>query len=160
MRRIIATALVGAIVLGAAGVAFAAGIPEIDEANAAIKLQPSSPFTARACLGEDGIKYVTYRGTWTGAETDLTPGSTDYNLSGPMTVRNIVWTINLTTQRGVLKGAANVSEATPIAVVPVYSGPLTLITQGLPSTAGTPVNGRGSIYASTYTSGKLDGGSL
>ena len=45
-----------------------------------------------ACVGEDGINYRTLRGTWKGTEVDVTPGSTDYDLNGPITVNRVEWT--------------------------------------------------------------------
>ncbi|MGO9197204.1 MAG: hypothetical protein ACLQK4_08755 [Acidimicrobiales bacterium] len=164
MKRYIAALATGVFVLSGAGVAMAAsGTPEIDEANATIALKAAKTFVPTGCAGEDGVSYVTYRGSWLGGETDGTPGSTDYNLTGALSVKNIVWTINLQTQRGVLKGKADL-VGTPAAggnAANVYVGPLTLVTQGLP-TAGTDatVTARGWLNAATYTNGKADGGSI
>jgi hypothetical protein len=139
--------------------ASAAGVPEIDEANATIAVKAAPTFASTACTGEDGISYVTFRGTWKGVETEVTPGFTDYNLSGPLKVANVVWTINTQTLRGVLTGTATLYGSTA-GTVKTYSGPLTLITEGIPNSAGTAVPARGWIKANTYTSGVLDGGSL
>jgi hypothetical protein len=138
------------------------GTPEVDNANVTISAPPS-PFTSVSCPGEDGIGYVTFSGAWKGGETDKTPGSTDYNLTGAWTVKNVAWTINLQTARGVLTGTA-VLKSQPAAggpLVTTYSGPLTLITQGLPS-SGTAngVPARGWINAPTFTGGVKDGGSV
>jgi hypothetical protein len=141
------------------GVAFAAassGVPEVDEANATIQLAPAK-FVPTACAGEDGISYVTYRGTWNGGETDTTPGSTDYSLTGPLTIKSVVWTINLSTGRGLLRGKATLTGAS--TKIRTYYGALTLITQGLPA-AGAVVQARGWESAATYTNGVADGGSL
>jgi hypothetical protein len=145
------------------GVAYAVvGAPEVDRANATISVKPSVKFTPTSCLGEDGIHYVTYRGAWSGSETEVTPGFTDYNLSGPIKIAGVVWTINQTTGRGVLKATATLTSATANFIT--YSGPLTLITQGLPGTAGNGIMARGWINASTYTPDSTpntkDGGSL
>ncbi len=54
------------------------------------------------------------------------------------------------------------SARTPPLALATYRGPLTLITQGLPSdaTANGKVSARGWINAATFTKGKPDGGSL
>lgn len=139
-----------------AGVAVAAsGVPEIDRANATMRLAAEPQFVSRACAGEDGIRYVTFRGGWHGGEIDVTPGSTDYSLKGVLTISKVVWTVNLETQRGVLAGAAVLTEAG----VRTYAGTMRLITQGLPS-AARPAAARGFLSAATYTNGTTDGGSL
>jgi hypothetical protein len=159
MKRVIAALVASALMAVGTGVAFAAassGVPEVDEANATIQLA-AAKFVPTACPGEDGISYVTYRGTWKGGETDTSPGSTDYNLTGTLTIKNVVWTINLTTDRGLLRGKATLTGVG--AKVPTYSGALTLITQGLPA-AGAAVQARGWESAATYTNGVADHGSL
>ena len=161
MRRIRTVALTVASLLGiAVAAAAAAGVPEIDKANVTIRLSAKPTFTAKQCAGEDGQSYITFRGGWSGAETDVTPGSTDYNLSGPLTVTKVVWTINTQTQRGVLTGTAKLSGPVGATTGTVYAGPLKLITQGLPSAATAPVRARGWLAAPTYTAGALDGGSI
>src|SRR5580765_4755145 len=104
MKRI-CMVVIAAVAFSALGVSFAAavGTPEVDRANATFVLDPIGTFKKVNCLGEDGIKYRTLRGRWEGGETEVTPGFTDYDLSGPLTVSNVVWTINLTTVRGVLR---------------------------------------------------------
>ncbi|MDP9220705.1 MAG: hypothetical protein M3P23_09210 [Actinomycetota bacterium] len=157
MRKI--SIVVGALLLfSALGVAMAAaaGVPEIDRANAVFDLRPTGQFASTPCPGEDGLPYITYRGTWKGVETETTPGFTDYSLSGSLTVKRVVWTINLETKRGVLTGTATLTDASGR---PTYSGKLTLITQGVPG-PGAKVPGRGWIVASTFTGGAVDGGSL
>ncbi len=119
------------------------GTPEIDRANATFQL--SGRLTSVGCVGEDSTDYVTYSGTWKGAETQVTPDATDYPLSGPVTVSGIKWTINSQTGRGVLTGTIS-QTGTAAANVPVYKGKLTLITQGQP-TAGAAVPARGWISA-------------
>jgi hypothetical protein len=161
MKRVLVALAASAIFAAGAGitVAAASGAPEVDEANATMQLG-AAKFVPTGCPGEDGISYVTYRGTWKGGETDLTPGSTDYNLSGNLTISKVVWTINLTTDRGLLRGtAALTTPSSAGGTVKTYSGPLTLITQGLPA-AGAVVSARGWINAGTYTNGVADGGSL
>jgi hypothetical protein len=77
----------------------------------------------------------------------------------------VVWTINLSTGRGVLKGTAVLKSvpATGGEVQTTYSGPLTLITQGIPGNASggdNDVPGRGFIDAKTYTNNAVDAGNL
>jgi hypothetical protein len=168
MKRLIVAVATSVFIMGG-GAAIAAASsagPEVDIAKATIQLEPAK-FVPTRCAGEDGINYVTYRGTWRGGETDGMPGSTDYNLSGPLTVKGIVWTINLTTQRGVLRGVADLRSDSAKAVGNTYVGPITLITQGLPAVGSkAAVTARGFINAKTYSpspaSAKtvLDGGSL
>jgi hypothetical protein len=157
MRRIsiIAAALVA---FSGLGVAFAAvtGVPEIDRPNATLQMKPKFQ-TPVMCAGEDGINYSTLRGTWKGPETDVTPGSTDYNLAGNVTVKKVVWTINMTTQRGLLKGS--ISLVDPMTGSLNYQGSLTLITQGIPQ-PGQVAEARGWIVARTFIAGVADGGSL
>jgi hypothetical protein len=131
--------LVGGVVAYAAS-----GTPEIDRANANIQL--SGKLKAAGCVGEDQISYVTWSGSWKGAETQVLPDPTDYPLTGPVTVTGIQWTINASTLRGVLTGTIKMSAATPVGATPVYSGKLTLITQGMP-VAGATVAARGWIVA-------------
>jgi hypothetical protein len=162
MKRIFAAIATSAMIVAGTGIAIAAAssVPEVDEANATIQLG-STKFVPTACTGVDGVPYVTLRGTWKGGETDLTPGSTPYNLTGPLTIKKVVWTINLNTDRGLLRGTAVLTGAEPSgAAETTYSGPVTLITQGLPGTAGETVPARGWVNAATYTNGVTDGGSL
>ncbi len=150
-----AAALVAVAV--SAGVAVAmSGVPEVDKANAAMRLAPAPKFGSTTCAGEDGMRYVTFRGGWHGAEIDVTPGSTDYSLKGVLTIAKVTWTVNLKTQRGALIGAAVLTDQ---AGARTYAGTLRLITQGLP-TQNQPAAGRGFLVASTYTKGVTDGGSL
>ena len=137
--------------------AAAAGVPEIDRANATFNLDPVDPFTHVTCAGEDGpIPYRTFTGgSWKGAENETTPGFTDYVLTNSILVNNPLWTVNLSTKRGVLTAHIRLSDPNG---APVYSGRLTLITQGLPMSA--TVRGRGWIDAPTFTSGTPDGGTL
>jgi hypothetical protein len=160
MKRILLALSATCLVVGG-GIAAAAavGTPEIDQANATIQVKPISTFVPKVCAGEDGIRYETWRGVWKGGETDLTPGSTDYVLSGPITVGNIVWTVNLKTFRGVLTATAALTAPAGTAVAKTYNGLLTLITQGLPNNpAGAAVPARGWLNAATFTKGVADGG--
>lgn len=163
MKRFILAATTVAVVLGVgAAMAVASGAPEINKAKASIQIQPTK-FSLKRCAGEDGVTYVTYRGNWAGGETDLMAGSTDYNLTGALTVKDIVWTINLKSRVGVLRGIAQLSgqPAAGGPEVKTYSGLLTLITEGFPvDSSAAPVTARGWINAATYTDGKTDGGSL
>src|SRR6476469_2828688 len=140
-----------------AGVAVAmSGVPEIDRANATMRLAAEPEFTSIACAGEDGIRYVTFRGGWHGAELDATPGSTDYSLTGVLTISKVTWTVNTKTRRGALVAAAVLTDK---AGARTYAGTLRLITQGLPS-QDQPAAARGFLVATTYTKGAADGGSL
>jgi hypothetical protein len=116
--------------------------PEIDRANVTLGLQGT--LTSKQCAGEDGVGYVTYSGTWQGSENQILPDPTDYPLSGAVTVSGIEWTINLQTQRGVWTSKIVLTNA---AGAVTYSGKLTLVTQGLPSSTAAPAIGRGWIYA-------------
>ena len=156
-RYAVAAAL-AATVLGGGVAAAMSGTPEIDKANATMKLSPAERFTSASCAGEDGIKYVTFHGSWKGAETDVTPASTDYDLSGSLSIGKIVWTVNTRSKRGVLTGQAFLTE--PASGLRTYAGTLRLITQGMPGTDGALVAGRGWVTAATYTKGAADGGSL
>jgi hypothetical protein len=157
LRRAL-TAGVALSLIGGGVAAATAGVPEIDKANSTMRLVATPKFTSKTCSGEDGQKYVTYRGGWKGVETDVTPGSTDYNLSGRLTVGKIVWTVNLETRRGVLSGVALLTDAKKAQRT--YLGPLRLVTQGLPSAAGGVAAARGWLDAATYTKGVADGGSV
>jgi hypothetical protein len=143
MRRIaLVVALVAAFSLGGVLVhAATSGTPEVDNANATQSLQ--GRLVAKQCTGEDGIAYVTFRGTFAGSETETTPGLTDYDLSGSLTVKGIVWTINGKTGRGVLTGTIALVST---AGIPEYTGKITMITQGFPTVGGV-VPGRGWIVA-------------
>jgi len=137
------------------------GPPEVDSAYATVGVKPSSAFKATGCAGEDGISYVTYRGSWAGGETDGSPGSTDYNLTGTLAVTGITWTINLQTDRGLLRGNATL-KSQPAAGGPstkTYSGKLTLVTQGIPDSSNG-AQARGWLSAATYTASVADGGSI
>jgi hypothetical protein len=139
------------------------GAPEIDHASATIQVKPAQTFKLSRCAGEDGIDYETYRGAWAGGETS--PLTTDYNLTGSLSVSKIVWTINLKTDYGVLRGTATLMSQ-PAAGGPTlvtYSGPLTLVTVGLPDSASNGVQARGWVNAATYNGlspDAPDGGSL
>ncbi len=123
-----------ALVAGNGAVFASSGTPEINRANATMNLTGTYPSVV-SCTGEDTINYRTYRagGPWTGPQTEVAPDPADYALSGALSFTNIVWTINLNTQRGVYRATATL-RTTAGAVV--YTGPLTLITQGVPAPKG------------------------
>jgi hypothetical protein len=88
------------------------------------------------------------------------PPATDHNLSKPLAINIIVWTVNLKTQRGVLRGNAVFSSDSASAPLKTYVGPITLITRGSRGSAGAPVPAREWIKAGTLTKDAPDGGSL
>jgi hypothetical protein len=173
MKRLILVLFTfGLISIGGLAAASAGPAPMIDNANAQIKVQPST-FKATTCPGTYAInylgapaQYVTYRGAWKGTENEGAGplGLTPYNLTGPFTVKNVVWTINLTTDRGVLTGTAVLNSVSPTsgALAKTYTGPMTLITQGLPGdvSGANGVPARGWINASTFTANAADGNAL
>ena len=129
------------VVCGGAGVlvghAATSGTPEIDRANATFQL--SGNLKSAGCVGEDNTDYVTYKGAWAGGESQQVPDATDYTLSGPVTIKGIKWTINSVTGRGILTG--NIALTDPAGAA-VYSGKITLVSQGRPSTtAAVPARG-------------------
>jgi hypothetical protein len=162
VKRIIATTAVALIVaVTGCGVAMAypKGTPERDIAEATMRLASAKPTVAN-CTGEDGDSYVTYQWNWAGNETDALPGSTDYNLTGTLEFTNLEWTINLKTQRGLLRGTATLYSKDTTSSPKTYSGPLVLLTNGLPNTT-TEIGARGWIEASTFSAkGVPDGGTL
>ena len=147
LKKRLLVVVLGLVGLAAGGVAASvaasatAASPEIDRANTTI--QVSGTLESASCTGEDKVGYVTYSGTWTGAETQMLPDPTDYNLNGTLSVSNIEWTINTQTQRGVLTGKIALVGSTGKTT---YSGNLILVTQGLPA-AGANIPGRGWINA-------------
>ena len=128
------------------------------------KRRSNSPreFVPARCAGEDGIWTSRIGAAGKGGETDGMPGSTDYNLSGSLTVTHVVWTVNLKSERGVLRGVAElVSQALPGVRAasdvrgiadPHHSGPSFRIHR--------PCHGARLDDAATRTDGKADGGSL
>jgi len=124
------------------------GIPEIDRANVKVINLQGPTLTGARCTGEDAMAYITYTGgPFLGGVSQLLPDPTDYPLPANtmLTVSGIVWTVNVKTLRGVL--TATVGIAPPASVgAPIYSGKLTLVTQGMPA-AGALVPGRGWISA-------------
>src|SRR4051794_4958466 len=158
MRRIITVAatVAGLFAVSIAAVA-AVGTPEVDRANVTFRLNANPTFVSTSCPGEDGVPYTTFRGGGRGKETEVTPGFTDYNLTGPLTVSTIEWTINMQTFPGVLTSTATLRP--PSSTARIYSGPLKLITQGFP-TSGAVVAARGWLAAPTYTGNVRDGGAI
>jgi hypothetical protein len=145
-------ATAGALAGGFVAEAASTHTPEIDRANANIQL--GGTLASKACNGEDLVTtstgttptpYITYSGSWAGAEGQVLPDPTDYPLSGPLTVSGIEWTVNLHTGRGVLVGKAVLHSSAANAVS--YTGTLTVVTQGIPA-AGAVVVGRGFLTAS------------
>ena len=121
------------------------GVPEIDRANVKVISLQGPTLTGARCTGEDAMTYITYTGgPFTGGVTPILPDATDYPFPPALTVSGIAWTINLKTMRGVL--TATVSFAPTTTAPPIYSGKLTLVTQGMPA-AGALVPGRGWISA-------------
>jgi hypothetical protein len=145
MKRVLL--VVGALAIFAGGItvghAAATSTPEVDKANAHMELKAQPPLRSLTCTGEDGIGYVTLSGTYTGTETDVTPGSTDYSLSGSVVIKGVSWTINTATGRGYLTGAITLSSTAG----GTYVGKLTLVSDGLPA-AGAVIPSRGTIQAS------------
>jgi hypothetical protein len=135
-------AIVAFVMIGVVA-ALAVGVPEIDNANATFQTKPNNPVTT-ACAGEDATTYTKIAATWKGGEVDFTPGSTDYSLSGTLTLKG-VWTINQSTGRGVFRAKAGLKTGTN---VPIYNGTLTLITQNIVGT--TTAQARGWLDAKTY----------
>lgn len=141
-------ATAGALAGGFVAQAATTHTPEIDRANANIQL--AGTLASKTCNGEDLLTdktptpYVTYSGTWAGAESQVLPDPTDYALSGALTVSGIEWTVNLHTGRGVLVGKALLRSSASNATT--YSGTLTVVTQGIPA-AGAVVGGRGFLTA-------------
>jgi hypothetical protein len=132
-------------VVGATIASAVSGTPEIDRASATLQL--SGTLTQAGCVGEDKVDYVTFSGSWKGGETQSVPDATDYSLTGSVTVSGIKWTINSATKRGVLTAAIALTKSLPAGVVTVYSGRLTLVTQGMPSSTAAAVTARGWIQA-------------
>jgi hypothetical protein len=158
MRRILIVAATAAGLFATTIAAVAiVGTPEIDQANVTMRLTAKPAFVPKACPGEDGIGYRTYRGTWKGTESEVTPGLTDYDLTGPIAITRVEWTINLKTQRGVLTGTATLNS--PTGKGRIYSGPLTLITQRIPN-ANQSAAARGWLSAATFTDNVADGGKV
>jgi hypothetical protein len=133
----IVCALIGGLVAHAAS-----GTPEIDRANATMQLGGSLKHVG--CVGEDNTDYITLRGSYKGGETQQTPDTTDYNLNGQVAISGIKWTINSQTLRGVF--TAKIALTDPASNTSVYSGKLTLVTQGRPA-SGASVPARGWISA-------------
>jgi hypothetical protein len=157
VSAVLASALAFSMLSMAIALAAVNATPEVDRPNATMQLN-NHKFKTVACAGEDGGGYETLRGHWKGTEADFTPGSTDYNLNGTLTINQVVWTINLGTGRGVLRSPITLFD--PASALRIYSGRVTIITQGVPQ-PGIVVDGRGWIDAKTFDPpGTADGGSL
>jgi hypothetical protein len=147
MKRFIAGIAVAAVVLAGSGVAMA-GPPntEVVSESATISVAPPTPWVPTSCTGVGGVPYVTYAGSWTGTETAVPPVVAPFNLTGTLSVTGIVWTINLATGEGLLRGKA--ALASPAGAKGNYKGELTLVTQGVPDQSDY-VQARGWISATT-----------
>ena len=144
MKKIlIAVGAVASLIVGGVVVVRAtSGTPEIDRANATLSLQ--GRLAQAQCTGEDGVPYLTLKGAYSsGVETQYVPDPTNYDLSGKVTIGGIVWTINLSTKRGVFLGTIALHNSTGALS---YKGTIWLITDGLPS-SGSAVPARGWINA-------------
>jgi len=120
--------------------------PEIDRANAHVISLQGPTLQQISCVGEDGLTYLTFAGgPFTGAVAQILPDPTDYPLpaSTTMTISGITWEVNVKTMRGVLTGVVSIGP--PAA--PIFSGKLTVVTQGIPTATGAVVPGRGWINA-------------
>lgn len=131
--------------------------PEVDKANA--RMQPTvgvppAVVSVKHCFGEDvGSRYTTYTMRWDDRETDVTPGSTDYDLTGNLTMSGRI-TINDGTKRGVLTGTATlISTPSGAPGTKQYSGPITMVVQEEPVPGGTGQTlwvARGLLNANAY----------
>jgi len=160
MKKRGAVLLAATLVFSIAGIAVAsaAGTPLIDPVNAAFDVKPApAPPPITSCVGVGGIVYDQIKGTWRGSETDFSPGSSPYSLTGPLKITKFVLTMSTATGRGV--GTGKVTLTDPATGSIVYSGNLTLITQGLPLQSDR-ILGRGWIVAATRTQGKVDGNQI
>jgi hypothetical protein len=164
-RSLIAIAVAGVIATTAAIALAVVGPPEVDKANAVFRL--TTKVAPVGCAGEDATQYATWRSIWKGSETEATPGSTDYVLTGKLAY-NAAVTVNMSTHRGVMRGTVTLTVPSTAGTpgVKVYSGPLTIVVQGVDTPNGFVYNGRGFLEAFTYSkdpaSGKLvrDGGQI
>ena len=133
------------LVVGGVVAYAASGTPEINNANATMALHGT--WQSVNCVGEDAKNYRTYVSpSWGGIETQNANDATDHSLTAVVGLTGIQWTINTVTLRGVLTSA--ITATNPTLGVGVYTGRLTLVTQGLPGTTLPPtVYGRGWIQA-------------
>jgi hypothetical protein len=169
MKRLIVALSLGSLIwVGSVALASAVTGPEIDKANATIQVA-ATKVTAIQCPGFNagGVNapYETWTFGWKGTETNTPPVSTNYNLTGTFTVPKVTWTVDLATGRGVLTGTATLKNVPPDGskVETIYSGALTLITQGIPgqdAAGNDAVPARGWMNAATYTGTVKDGGNL
>lgn len=153
VRTIVIAAVVCCAVFVGNSVVFASSppTPEINRANATMNLKGTLGLVS--CVGEDGITYHTYRagGPWQGTQTEVAPDPADYGLTGTgnasLTFTNIVWEIKMSPSNpGVFTATVTLRKTAAGAVV--YTGSLTLLTQGLPVSGPTPnVYARGWLQA-------------
>lgn len=159
MRRSLIVLAATGLVAATAIVAMAViGPPEVDKANATFTLTAADP-VATQCAGEDAPdQYTTIKALWSGTETEVTPGATDYTLTGKLKY-NASLTINLTTHRGVMTGTATLL-ARPVGggvFKKVYGGPLTIVVQQVDLPAGLQYVGRGFLNAATFKTNAAGG---
>lgn len=172
MKRFTAAMITSAVVASGLGVAAVGALsvhePDVTPAAATIQLKAVSVFSPAHCVGVGGQKYVTYRGALAGTETAPSTSTAGYALAGTLTIRHIIWTVNVASGRGVFRGQATlINPSSAAATNTTYSGLITMITQApVPTPATAPRDlpaasvGRGWINANTYTGGKADGGNL
>jgi hypothetical protein len=161
MKRAFSVIAAGTMLFSVLGivVAQAAGPPEVDRADATFSLTPKGAPVAKPCMGDDtGIIKLT--GTWKGSETDFTPVpgyGNDENLTGTLSVKNAVFTINATNGVGV--GTATV-QLNNSAGAMVYKGKFNVVTQQNSPQTGM-ADGRGMVIADFYNAaGGKDGNTL
>jgi hypothetical protein len=171
MKWLSAAVVTSAVVASGLG-AVAAGaltvrVPDVTAAAATIQLKAVKVFSPAHCVGAGGQAYVTFRGALAGTEASPVTTTGGYPLTGTVTIKHVIWTVNAVTGRGVFRGQITlVNPASAAATATTYVGVITLITQApapTPSTAPRDLPagvGRGWINADTYTGGKDDGGSL
>ena len=159
MKKRGAVLMAATLAFSIAGIAIAsaAGTPMIDPVNASFNAAPVAAPAATNCVGVGGVVYDKIAGAWKGTETDVTPGSSPYNLTGTLKITKFVLTASTATGRGV--ATAKISLTDPTTTFVVYAGSLTLITQGLPEQSDR-ILGRGWIVAPTRTRGKADGNKI
>jgi hypothetical protein len=80
-----------------------------------------------SCQGEDGDPFTMLKENWLGSETDFSPGSTDYDLSGRLRFGDGVWMVDEATGRGMFTANARLRDESSGALL--YSGSIVLITQ-------------------------------
>jgi hypothetical protein len=155
VKRAAAAIFVVVLAFAAVGVASAVvGTPEVDQADATFHLTPTSIPTETPCAGEDGVTYSTVSGVWKGTETDTSPGTPDYSLTGKLKIVATL-TISNSNGTGVGTGTATLTRAG----AKIYSGKFTAIVQITNPTTGA-AEARGFFNASFFSGGTATGDSL